>query len=71
MRAEVAAKRPMRVVSSIDARRMVQRLVDIHEVDENLEPTVELPVNDEWFESVKLDARDQSVTCPLRARGRR
>lgn len=68
-----AAKRPqpMRIVSSVDAKRMVPRLVDIHDVDENLEPTVELPRVDEWFEHVKLDARDQSVTCPMRAARRR
>lgn len=49
-----APKRPIRVVSSIDATRLVPRLVDIHEVDEQLEKTLELP---DPYESTRQVAR--------------
>lgn len=61
-------KTPLRIVSSINvATARPPNLLDYDQVDENLEPTAELPRNDEWFEHVKLDARDQSVTCSLMA----
>lgn len=55
----------VRIVASVEVlRAQPPRLVDYDASPE--EVTVELPKSDEWFEHVKLDARDQSVTCPLR-----
>jgi hypothetical protein len=53
-----------RILSRIEVAADAPKLTDYHDASEDV--TVELRIPDEWFAEVKADARDASVTCPLK-----